>query len=121
LNFVPFALLGFLARPTTLGAVAVALMAVYKVFLDVATARQFRDEPFGLRAIPASLLKDALIFAAWVNALYDRTVVWRGNRLRVHHGSRLVPLEEAVPAPAPAMEPAPAWSESTDPGSRRAA
>jgi hypothetical protein len=46
-------------------------------------------------------------------------VVWRGNRLRVHHGSRLVPLEQ--PVPAPALEPANAWSESNDPGNRRAA
>jgi ceramide glucosyltransferase len=119
LNFVPFGVLGFLAHPTVKAGVAVVLMAAYKIFLDVATARQFRQEKFGLRVIPAALLKDALIFAAWVNGLYDRNVVWRGNKLRVHHGSRLVPLEE--PATSPSLEPANAWSEANDPDNRRAA
>jgi hypothetical protein len=30
----------------------------------------------------------------WVHGLFARTVVWRGNRLRVHSGSRLVPVTE---------------------------
>ncbi len=37
-------------------------------------------------------LKDALLFVTWLHGLVARTVVWRGNRLRVHSGSRLVPF-----------------------------
>ena len=41
------------------------------------------------------LLKDVSIFLAWCNGVFRRTVVWRGNRLRVEHGSLLRPPETA--------------------------
>jgi hypothetical protein len=43
-----------------------------------------------------------LLFVAWCHGLLSRTVDWRGNRLRVLPGTRLVPVEAKVPL---ALEP----------------
>jgi ceramide glucosyltransferase len=51
--------------------------------------------------VPAVLLKDVLIFVAWANGLFARSVDWRGNKLRVMAGSRLVAPPSALPLPTP--------------------
>jgi ceramide glucosyltransferase len=53
------------------------------------------------RALPARALawvpvKDLLVFALWVLAAFRTTIEWRGHRLRVEPGSRLVPLGKAA-------------------------
>lgn len=120
LNPTPLAVIAFLLHPTRAAALAVVGVALLKGILDMATVRQLRQEGFGFWAPLVSLVKDFLIFAAWFNGLYDRTVVWRGNKLRVHHGSRLIPLEPATPEPLP-LEPANAWSEAGEPDNRQVA
>jgi ceramide glucosyltransferase len=124
LNPVPLATLGLLAHPSATAGLAVAVAACWKITLDLTAVRQLREESFGPWAPAAVLLKDFLIAIAWTNGLFDRTVVWRGNRLRVLPGSRLVPLEEELALPLPeGLEPTavPAWSEPHDPGNRYAA
>ena len=37
-------------------------------------------------------LKDTLLMIVWAVALVRRSVEWRGNRMRIEAGSRLVPL-----------------------------
>lgn len=92
LNPVPLALLGALLHPTALTGLATLAVALGKVWVDVAVFRALRPQPVGLRAAPAVLVKDALLFAAWWHGAFRRTVDWRGTRLRVVAGTRLVPM-----------------------------
>ena len=62
---------------------------------------RLRRELFSRRAFGVVWLKDLLLFVTWIHGLFARTVVWRGNRLRVQAGSRLVPLAEPTPARDP--------------------
>jgi len=95
LNPIPLAVIGYALRPTTGAATTLALCAVLKPTLDAVAFSRLRRELFSWRAFGVVWVKDLLLFVTWVHGLFARTVVWRGNRLRVHSGSRLVPL--AVP------------------------
>jgi ceramide glucosyltransferase len=101
LNPVPWALLGTLASPSWLSLGMLGGVTLCKVLLDVAVFSLLRPEPTPWRAVPAVLLKDALLFVTWMNGLFRRTVDWRGNTLRVLPGSRLVPPATPLPYPAP--------------------
>lgn len=92
LNPAPLAVLGALLHPSALTGLAALAVALGKVWVDVAVFRSLRPQPVGLRAAPAVLVKDALLFAAWWHGAFRRTVDWRGTRLRVVAGTRLVPL-----------------------------
>ncbi|MDY7229909.1 ceramide glucosyltransferase [Hyalangium rubrum] len=98
LNPAPLALLGALLDPTAPAFAAVAGVTAAKALMDVAVFRVLRLEPVSWQAVPAVLLKDALLFAAWCNGLFSRTVDWRGNRLKVLPGTRLAPVETPAPA-----------------------
>ncbi len=93
LNPAPLALLGALLAPSPLAAALCLGVALCKVAVDLATVRALRPQPLTWDAVPAVFAKDALLFAAWVYALFSRTVSWRGTRLRVGRGTRLVPLQ----------------------------
>ncbi|MBN1210713.1 MAG: glycosyltransferase [Myxococcaceae bacterium] len=97
LNPVPLALLGALLQPGASAFAAVAAVALTKAAIDVSVFRLLRPEPVSWQALPAVLLKDALLFVAWCNGLFSRTVDWRGNRLRVLPGTRLAPVEASAP------------------------
>jgi ceramide glucosyltransferase len=99
LNPAPLALLGTLALPSAPWRALLAV-ALAKVLLDVATA-SLMGATFQPLWLWASLPKDFLIGACWVHGLFCRTVNWRGNRLRVLDGSRLVPMEVGAQAEAP--------------------
>lgn len=112
LNPLPTALLAALLHPTRESFALLAALTAVKLAIDVAVFRLLRREPVSWRALPAVLLKDFLLCAAWAHAFFNRTVDWRGTRLRVTAGTRLVPLtpepvlslpsrELAAPAPAP--------------------
>jgi len=51
-------------------------------------------------------VRDLLAFGLWFSAFFSRNVEWRGRRLRIARGSRLVPEDEA-PVLAPGEEGAP--------------
>ncbi len=101
LNPIPLAVIGFALRPTAGAATTLAVCAVLKPTLDAVAFSHLRRELFSWRAFGVVWLKDLLLFATWVHGLFARTVVWRGNRLRVHAGSRLVPLTDPVRSRVP--------------------
>jgi ceramide glucosyltransferase len=101
LNPIPLAVIGYALRPTAGAATTLAVCAVLKPTLDAVAFSRLRRELFSWRAFGVAWLKDLLLFATWVHGLFARTVVWRGNRLRVHSGSRLVPLADPIPSRSP--------------------
>ncbi|MGE6763648.1 ceramide glucosyltransferase [Corallococcus interemptor] len=100
LNPVPLAALGALIHPSALTGLAALAVALGKVWVDVAVFRALRPQPVTWRAAPAVLVKDALLFAAWWHGAFRRTVDWRGTRLRVVSGTRLVPMRSRSTAAA---------------------
>jgi ceramide glucosyltransferase len=90
LNPVAVATLAFFAAPGRGAAEALGTVVALKAGYDVAALRLLRGRA-PLSALFASPLKDAILAAAWLHGLYSRTVVWRGNRLRVLPGTRLAP------------------------------
>ncbi len=90
LNPLPWLLLALLSAPS-LELLSVLLgAAALKVGLDVSAARALQCGPLGWRAVPAVLVKDALLFVTWLHGFFSRTVRWRGRRLRVGARSRLL-------------------------------
>jgi ceramide glucosyltransferase len=90
LNPVAVAFLAFVAAPGRGAAEALGTVVVLKAGYDVAALRLLRGRA-PLLAFAASPLKDAILAAAWMHGLVARTVLWRGNRLRVLPGTRLAP------------------------------
>ena len=83
-----------------LGSAALAGI-VLKIAADVALDRHLRGRAGGWRDLPWMLLKDLLIAGIWAVGLFRTTICWRGHRLRVGSGSRLIPVETAgTPADA---------------------
>lgn len=105
LNPLPWALLGALLAPSLQALGLVATVALLKVLADTAIFRVMRPgQRTDWRVVPAILLKDVLLFAAWANGLFSRSVDWRGNSLRVMAGSRLIAPFSPVEAPLPEPE-----------------
>jgi ceramide glucosyltransferase len=101
LNPIPLAVIGFALRPSSGAAVTLAACAVLKPTLDAVAFSRLRRELFSWQAFGVVWVKDLLLFLTWVHGLFARTVVWRGNRLRVCSGSRLVSLVAETPAVSP--------------------
>jgi len=94
LNPWPLTLLALAAWPSAPALwVSLGTLAA-KIALDVASARALGCR--GLWLAPLAVpVKDLVLFSAWCLALFRRTVSWRGNRLRVGPGSKLVPASRA--------------------------
>jgi ceramide glucosyltransferase len=103
LNPIPLAVIGYALRPTAGAAATLAVCAVLKPTLDAVAFSRLRRELFSWRAFGVVWVKDILLFVTWVHGLFARTVVWRGNRLRVHSGSRLIPLADPTRSGDPAV------------------
>jgi ceramide glucosyltransferase len=97
LNPIPLAVIGFALRPTQGAAATLAVCAVLKPTLDAVAFSRLRRELFSWSALGVGWVKDLLLFITWTHGLFARTVVWRGNRLRVHSGSRLIPRAKPTP------------------------
>ncbi|MFL5357597.1 glycosyltransferase [Archangium sp.] len=98
LNPLPWALLGALLSPSVLALCVVGGVALVKLVHDVTVFHLSRPgQPTPWTVLPAVLLKDALLFVAWTNGLFARTLDWRGTTLRVLPGSRLVPATPSSP------------------------
>jgi ceramide glucosyltransferase len=97
LNPWPLTLLAFLAAPSRVSAGLCLGCLGLKALIDLSAAARLGC-PLSLAALPAVPVKDLLLFVAWANGLVSRTVDWRGSRLRVGDGSRLLPPEVASPA-----------------------
>jgi ceramide glucosyltransferase len=89
LNPIPLAVMGFALRPSSGAAATLAACAVLKPALDSVAFSRLRHELFSWRAFGAGWVKDGLLFVTWVHGLFARTVLWRGNRLRVLPGGVL--------------------------------
>lgn len=94
MNPFPLALIAAALCPRGSTLLAAGAVGVLKVAIDLAAARSLRPGRYGPLALLAVPLKDILVFAAWVNALFQTTVDWRGNALRVGPGSQLSALVE---------------------------
>jgi ceramide glucosyltransferase len=91
---LPFAIAGLAVAPGPEALAAAAVVWLAKAFLDGATARILRGTGFGSRVIWLSPAKDLLFLLAFARAFWENTVEWRGNRLLVQAGSRLVRVSD---------------------------
>jgi ceramide glucosyltransferase len=99
LNPAPFAFLGMVALPNRWTALGFAVTLLAKVIYDIGTMSKFRGEFVGWKAIACIPVKDGLLFLTHAMGFYDRTVMWRGNKLRVMQGSKLVMPGHLQPMP----------------------
>jgi ceramide glucosyltransferase len=90
LNPWPLSTLAWVAAPDTWSAKGCALVLAARTVIDVLTARSMALTPLPPHVVPAMLLKDVLLFLAWFEGLFRRTIWWRGNRLEVAQGGLLV-------------------------------
>jgi len=90
LNPAPLAVFGAVLNPSPRTGVLALAVVVGKVLVDLAAFRALRPQPVSAWALPAVLVKDALLYVAWWHGLFFRTVEWRGTRLRVGAGTRLL-------------------------------
>lgn len=98
INPLPLGLLGALLSPSALAFQVLGGLTAVKLVHDVAVFQLMRPgQRTPWMTVPAVLLKDVLIFVAWANGLFARSVDWRGNKLRVMAGSRLVAPASAMP------------------------
>jgi ceramide glucosyltransferase len=101
LNPWPLALLATAAHPTAITVLLCVAALGLKAMVDVSAARALGCD-VGASAAWVVPLKDLMLFAAWAQGLVRRTVDWRGNRLRVGPGSKLVLNDDLTPAEAEA-------------------
>lgn len=72
----------------------IVLGLLMRVGSDAAIARALRGAPLRPLDHAAMLLKDILLLGIWAVGALRRTVLWRGNRMRIARGSRLLPVQE---------------------------
>lgn len=121
LNVTPWALAGLAVYPNRFTLLGFLFVWAMKTALDASNAKQFRPTLFGWKTPFVVLIKDLVYGAAWAYGLFIRDVDWRGNKLRVHHGSLLVPPVGALPDALPVAEAVPAYARSSSTDDRRVA
>lgn len=67
-----------------------------KVLIDAALFRKLRGSAMPWRYLPLVPLKDCMVFGLWLVGAIKRTIVWRGNVMRISHGSTLTAMNHAV-------------------------
>ncbi|MBI3182091.1 MAG: glycosyltransferase [Myxococcales bacterium] len=101
LNPTPLALIAAALNPTWWVVATAALVGGVKALVDAMAVRAMRGRRLYFKELAALPLRDVLLFVAWVVGLVRETVDWRGNRLRVCTGSRLLPgISEEAESPA---------------------
>lgn len=90
LNPWPVAMIGFLLWPNQWTFLATVAILINKAITDIGANVVFTNKPLGPKAFLLIAVKDAMLFVTHMNAVFSRTVVWRGNKLQVQKGSRLV-------------------------------
>jgi ceramide glucosyltransferase len=90
LNPILVAALALAAAPGLAALAGFAAACGLKALADELSARRVRPNGFRVRQLLAVPLKDLLIGAAWTYGLVRREVTWRGNRLRVLAGTRVI-------------------------------
>ncbi len=64
---------------------------LFKMLSDAHVVGRVRGERLQLHEVPCLLLKDLMVLGIWALGAVKRTVVWRGNVLRIGPGSELFP------------------------------
>jgi ceramide glucosyltransferase len=103
-----WAVLGTAMQPTRQTALALLAVLAGKLVLDLLQLKALRPSEVTLRLLYGLLLKDVLIQFCWLNGFFERTVDWRGRRLRVGYESRLLGEE-------PQLEPSLEQEQSVTP------
>jgi ceramide glucosyltransferase len=104
LNPVAVASVALAAAPGRAALAGFLATCVLKALVDELAARRLRPNGFRVAQLAAVPLKDVLFGAAWAYGLVRRDVTWRGNRLRVLAGTRVVsPPEVAAERAASAV------------------
>lgn len=93
-----FAALAALLDPSARTCVSLLACWVAKALLEHQALRRLRGRGLGLHMALAVPLKDALLLLSWVIGLVRSHVVWRGTRLDVVEGTRLVPTATPLSA-----------------------
>ncbi len=103
---VPGFLADLLSNPIGLSAIAVVVggfdLAVVSTAVGVIATKTLADQlavsltrdPFPLRYLWLSVVKDLSLLPLWIFAIFSRTVVWRGRKLRFGKNTQLVPVHE---------------------------
>jgi ceramide glucosyltransferase len=90
-NPLLFATLALFVAPGSWTAAAWLTVAGVRALLDGAAGEVLRPTGFRASQLLRVPVKDLLLGLAWVEGFFQRTVNWRGNRLRVLPGTRLAP------------------------------
>lgn len=81
--------LGFASRSALLEFFGAVFL--FKLGSDAHVLARLRGDRLRLRELPCWLCKDLLVLGVWALGATKRTVVWRGNVLRIGPGSELFP------------------------------
>lgn len=100
LNPWPLAAIGFLLAPSPLTFAGMLAIMALKVIADATAALYMRRGWMGLWLFWSIPVKDALLFVSHVMGFFNQYVMWRGNKLKVMPGSRLVLPGHLQPLPA---------------------
>ncbi len=98
LNPLPWLLgvLGVAALAASRSMAGAALAGAFaKIASDALLARRLSGRRLPARALAWIPVKDLLVFALWIAAVFRTTIEWRGHRLRVERGSVLKPARPA--------------------------
>jgi ceramide glucosyltransferase len=91
--------LGFVSRGALLEFFGLGLL--FKLVSDAHVLARVRGDRLRVGELPCWLCKDLMLLGIWVLGAVKRTVVWRGNVLRIGAGSELLPaLRSGLPAVA---------------------
>jgi hypothetical protein len=77
------------SRTVLLSFFAVGLLV--KLLSDAHVLARVRGDRLRLAELPCWLCKDLMVLGIWALGAVKRTVVWRGNVLRIGPGSELLP------------------------------
>jgi ceramide glucosyltransferase len=73
------------------------LVHLYKCYWDRKLLLRFRGHGLGASQLWATPVRDLTLAGIWLHALFSRSTVWRGQRLKLGPGSTLLPHEGALP------------------------
>jgi ceramide glucosyltransferase len=93
LNPLPFMLAAFVLTPSRSSLLGLVGCACIKALLEAYAVRAVRPGGFSWLAVASMPIKDGLLLLTWSLGLIRSEVRWRGRRLAVLEGTRLVPIE----------------------------
>ncbi|HSI04181.1 MAG TPA: glycosyltransferase, partial [Myxococcota bacterium] len=77
-------------------AIALVVGTLLKLGSDVSLFMRLRRQRMPVKYLALVPVKDFLVMAVWCTAAVKRTILWRGNRMRIGAGSVLTALAEQV-------------------------